>query len=65
MRPDHDRIGTAHGPWEGHSGLRNLPFRDFHPNAAWLELVLTGQDLARWTQRLLLADTPARRWEPK
>ena len=47
------------------SGLRNLPFRAFQPNAVWLELVLTGQDLIAWTQRLLLADTPARRWEPK
>jgi Transposase DDE domain group 1 len=47
------------------SGLRNLPFRAFQPNAAWLELVLTGQDLIAWTQRLLLAETPARRWEPK
>jgi hypothetical protein len=47
------------------SGLRNLPFRAFAPNAVWLELVLAGQDLIAWTQRLLLADTPARRWEPK
>ena len=47
------------------SGLRNLPFRDFEPNAVWLELVLLGQDLICWTQRLLLGDTPARRWEPK
>ncbi len=47
------------------SGLRNLPFREFEPNAAWLELVLMGQDLIAWTQRLLLAGTPARRWEPK
>ena len=27
------------------SGLRNFPFRAFAPNAAWLELVLIGQDL--------------------
>ena len=47
------------------SGLRNLPFRDLHPNTVWLELVLLGQDLIRWTQRLLLSDTPARRWGPK
>jgi hypothetical protein len=39
------------------SGLRNLPFRAFVPNAVWLELVLMGQDLIAWTQRLLLADT--------
>jgi Transposase DDE domain group 1 len=36
------------------TGLRNLPFRGFQPNAAWLELVLTAQDLLAWTQRLLL-----------
>jgi hypothetical protein len=47
------------------SGLRKLPFHAFAPNATWLELVLMGQDLIAWTQRLLLADTPARRWEPK
>jgi hypothetical protein len=47
------------------SGLRNLPFRAFEPNAVWLELVLMGQDVIAWTQRLLLAHTPARRWEPK
>ena len=47
------------------SGLRNLPFRALAPNAAWLELVLMGQDLIAWTQRLLLAEAPARRWEPK
>ena len=47
------------------SGLRNLPFRDFAPNAAWLELVLIGQDLLVWTQRLLLADTELARCEPK
>jgi len=47
------------------SGLRNLPFRDLQPNAAWLELVLIGQDLLRWTQRLLLAGTELARCEPK
>jgi hypothetical protein len=36
------------------TGLRNLPFRGFQPNAAWLELVLVAQDLLAWTQRLLL-----------
>jgi hypothetical protein len=41
------------------SGLRNLPFRKFQPNAAWLELVLIGQDLLSWTQRLVLAPAPA------
>ena len=47
------------------TGLRNLPFRDFQPNAAWLELVLIGQDLLCWTQRLLLAGTELARCEPK
>src|SRR5205823_11190492 len=36
------------------SGLRNLPFREFAPNAAWLELVLIAQDLTSWAQQLLL-----------
>jgi Transposase DDE domain group 1 len=46
------------------SGLRNLPFRDFAPNAAWLELVLIAQDLMSWAQRLLLEGDLARA-EPK
>ena len=37
------------------TGLRNLPFQKFQPNAAWLELALTAHDLLCWTQRLLLA----------
>lgn len=37
------------------TGLRNLPFQQFQPNAAWLELALTGHDLLCWTQRLVLA----------
>lgn len=47
------------------SGLRNFPFRDFQPNAAWLELVLIGQDLLAWTQLLLLAGSELARCEPK
>ena len=46
------------------TGLRNLPFRGFQPNAAWLELALTAQDLLAWTQRLLLEGELAR-CEPK
>ncbi len=46
------------------TGLRNLPFRDFAPNAAWLELVLTAQDLTSWAQALLLEGDLAR-CEPK
>jgi len=46
------------------TGLRNLPFRGFQPNAAWLELALIAQDLLAWTQRLLLNGELAR-CEPK
>jgi hypothetical protein len=46
------------------SGLRNLPFRDFAPNAAWLELVLVAQDLLAWAQALLF-DGDLARCEPK
>jgi len=47
------------------SGLRNLPFRAWAMNAAWLELVLTGIDLLSWTRRLLLAGTGLAACEPK
>jgi hypothetical protein len=47
------------------AGLANLPFRGFEANAAWLELVLIGQDLLAWTQRLLLTGTELARCEPK
>ena len=46
------------------TGLRNLPFRDFTANAAWLELVMIAQDLVSWAQTLLLKDDLAR-CEPK
>ncbi len=46
------------------TGLRNLPFRGFEANAAWLELALCAQDLLAWTQRLLLTAELAR-CEPK
>ena len=46
------------------TGLRNLPFRDFAANAAWLELVLVAQDLMSWAQTLLLEGELARA-EPK
>ncbi len=46
------------------TGLRNLPFRDFTANAAWLELVLIAQDLVSWAQALLLEGDLARA-EPK
>jgi len=47
------------------SGLRNLPFRAYAMNAAWLELVLTGIDLLSWTRRLLLPGTELATCEPK
>ena len=47
------------------SGLRNLPFRSYAMNAAWLELVLIGIDLLAWTRRLLLAGTKLAACEPK
>jgi Transposase DDE domain group 1 len=46
------------------TGLRNLPFRDFEHNRAWLALVLIAHDLIAWTQRLLLTGELARA-EPK
>lgn len=46
------------------TGLRNLPFRDFTPNQAWLELVLIAQDLLCWAQALLL-DGELAHSEPK
>ena len=47
------------------SGLRNLPFRAYSMNAAWMELVLIGIDLLAWMRRLLLAGTPLAACEPK
>ena len=46
------------------TGLQNLPFRAFAPNAGWVELALIAQDLLAWTQRLLLTGELAR-CEPK
>jgi hypothetical protein len=46
------------------TGLRNLPFRTYAANAAWLELALLAQDLLAWAQRLLL-DGELARCEPK
>jgi hypothetical protein len=47
------------------SGLRNLPFRAFAMNAAWLELVLAGADLLAWARMLLLSGTALAACEPK
>ncbi|MEJ7718248.1 MAG: transposase [Thermoleophilaceae bacterium] len=46
------------------AGLANLPFRDFAPNAVWLELVLMAQDLLAHTSALCLEGELARA-EPK
>ncbi len=45
-------------------GLRNLPFKSFAHNQAWLWLVGLAQDLIAWTQQLCLIDQ-ARSWELK
>ena len=47
------------------SGLRNLPFRAYAMNAAWLELVLLGCDLLAWARRLLLGGMKLASCEPK
>jgi hypothetical protein len=47
------------------TGLRNLPLHGFAANQMWCELVALAADLIAWIQLLALADTSARRWEPK
>jgi len=47
-----------------HTGLRNLPFRDFEHNQVWLQIVHLAHDLIVWTQRLLLTGELANA-EPK
>jgi hypothetical protein len=44
-----DRIRVLHD-----MGLGNLPFGDWEPNAAWLELALIAHDLIVWTQQTCL-----------
>jgi hypothetical protein len=46
------------------SGLRNMPFRAYAHNAAWLEVVLLGMDLVAFTKALLL-DGELATCEPK
>lgn len=55
-----DRIRAAKD-----TGLRNLPLHGYAANQLWCELVALATDLIAWMQTLALADTPARRWEPK
>ena len=45
-------------------GLRNLPFRCFAHNQAWLLLVMAAQDLIAWTKALCLTEQE-RAWELK
>jgi hypothetical protein len=45
-----DRIRVLHD-----FGLENLPFSDWEPNAAWLQLALIAHDLTVWTQQTCLA----------
>lgn len=48
------------------TGLRNLPFRGYHRNRIWLEVVALAADLLTWMQTLAFDEhEPARRWEPK
>lgn len=54
-----DRIRTGKD-----SGFGRFPSRQFAINQAWLELALTGIDLTRWTQLLLLEGELAKA-EPK
>lgn len=47
------------------SGLRNLPFRSYPMNEAWLALALAGCDLMAWTRMLLLQGSELANCEPK
>ncbi len=46
------------------TGMANLPCHEREPNAAWLELALTGADLLIWTKALGLKNTTLARAEP-
>lgn len=60
---EHARVEDVIGELK-ETGLRNLPFRDFEPNEAWLELVLTAHQLIVYTEALLF-DGALSRYEPK
>ena len=55
-----DRIRAAKD-----TGLTNLPLHDFAQNQVWCAIVALACELTAWMQMLALADTAARRWEPK
>ncbi|MDQ1677834.1 MAG: hypothetical protein QOC93_2978 [Actinomycetota bacterium] len=46
------------------TGLRNLPLHDFAGNQIWCAIVALACELTAWTQMLVLAAHPGRRWEP-
>ncbi len=48
-----DRIREAKA-----AGLANLPCHGFHPNAAWLEIVLAAADLVAWATLIGFTDAP-------
>ena len=48
-----DRIREAKA-----AGLANLPCHGFHPNAAWLEIVLAAADLVAWAKLIGFTDAP-------
>jgi hypothetical protein len=47
------------------TGLTNLPLHDFAQNQIWCAIVAMACELTAWMQMLALADSDARRWEPK
>ena len=47
------------------TGLTNLPLYGFAQNQLWCAIVALACELTAWLQLLALADTDARRWEPK
>jgi hypothetical protein len=68
--PQLDLTHRAHAHVEDHirqgkdCGMRNLPFKSFQHNQAWLWLVGLAQDILAWTRQLCLAGQ-ARGWELK
>jgi hypothetical protein len=68
--PQLDLTHRAHAHVEDHirqgkdCGMRNLPFKNFEHNQAWLWLVGLAQDILAWTRQLCLSDQ-ARGWELK
>src|SRR3954469_8093778 len=55
-----DRIRAAKD-----TGLRNLPLHELDQNRIWCPIIALACELTAWAQLLVLAEHPARRWEPK